>query len=186
MTTDAFPKTVAVEFDINGKSVRIGGIAKGAGMIAPNMLHATMLGFITTDIEISKEDLTDSLQKAADESFNNAVVDGDMSTNDTVYVLANAQSGVKYTDCKAEFVITSYSIHYTKLYDKAEFDGALAHVSKELAKMIVSDGEGAKKLIEATVYGAETKEDAKNRITSYNVCYTKLLRATQVLKTIPK
>ncbi|CAF30453.1 bifunctional ornithine acetyltransferase/N-acetylglutamate synthase [Methanococcus maripaludis] len=143
MTTDAFPKTVAVEFEVNGKSVRIGGIAKGAGMIAPNMLHATMLGFITTDIEISKEDLTNSLQKATDESFNNAVVDGDMSTNDTVYVLANAQSGVKYTDCKEEF------------------DHALTYVSKELAKMIVSDGEGAKKLIEATVFGAETKEDAK-------------------------
>lgn len=143
MTTDAFKKTIAVEFDVNGKTVRIGGIAKGAGMIAPNMLHATMLGFITTDIKISKDDLTNSLQNAADESFNNAVVDGDMSTNDTVFVLANGKSDVKYSECKAEF------------------DKALLYVSTELAKMIVSDGEGAKKLIEAVVKGAISKEDAK-------------------------
>ncbi|ABR53938.1 arginine biosynthesis bifunctional protein ArgJ [Methanococcus vannielii SB] len=143
MTTDAFKKTVAVEFNVGEKVVKIGGIAKGAGMIAPNMLHATMLGFITTDIEISKEELKNSLQNAADESFNNAVVDGDMSTNDTVFVLANGKSNVNYRECIEEF------------------DKALLYISTELAKMIVSDGEGAKKLIEAVLKGAATKEDAK-------------------------
>jgi len=143
MTTDAFPKTTAVEFEVNGKKVRVGGIAKGAGMIAPNMLHATMLCFITTDIEINRDELTESLQNAVDESFNSAVVDGDMSTNDTVFVLANGESGVNYKDCKETF------------------DKAIAYVCRELAKMIVSDGEGATKFMEVLVRGAKTKEDAK-------------------------
>lgn len=143
MTTDAFPKTIAVEFEVNGKKVRVGGIAKGAGMIAPNMLHATMLCFITTDIEINRDELTKSLQNAVDESFNSAVVDGDMSTNDTVFVLANGESGVNYKDCKETF------------------DRAITYVCRELAKMIVSDGEGATKFMEVLVRGAKTKEDAK-------------------------
>ncbi len=142
MTTDRFPKTIAVEFEINGKTVRIGGIAKGAGMMAPNMLHATMLCFITTDIIINHNDLTKSLQNAVDDSFNNAVVDGDMSTNDTVYILANGESGVKYSECK-------------ELFNKA-----LKYICVELAKMMVMDGEGSTKIMEVCIKGAKSKEDA--------------------------
>ncbi|AEH06493.1 bifunctional ornithine acetyltransferase/N-acetylglutamate synthase [Methanothermococcus okinawensis] len=142
MTTDRFPKTIAVEFEVNGKTVRIGGITKGAGMIAPDMLHATMLCFITTDIAINSSDLTKSLQNAVDKSFNNAVVDGDTSTNDTVFALANGESGVKYSEC-------------AELFDKA-----LTYVCTELAKMIVMDGEGSTKLMEVCVKGCASKEDA--------------------------
>lgn len=142
MTTDRFPKTVAVEFEVNGKTVRIGGVAKGAGMIAPDMLHATMLCFITTDIKINNSDLTKSLQNAVDKSFNNAVVDGDTSTNDTVFVLANGESGVKYKEC-------------AKL-----FDNALTYICTELAKMIVMDGEGSTKLMEVCVKGCVSEKDA--------------------------
>jgi glutamate N-acetyltransferase/amino-acid N-acetyltransferase len=142
MTTDRFPKTIAVEFEVNGKTVKIGGIAKGAGMIAPDMLHATMLCFITTDIKINSSDLTKSLQNAVDKSFNNAVVDGDTSTNDTVFVLANGESGVKYKEC-------------AKL-----FDNALAYICTELAKMMVMDGEGSTKLMEVCVKGCASKKDA--------------------------
>nr|WP_048055510.1 bifunctional ornithine acetyltransferase/N-acetylglutamate synthase [Methanotorris igneus] len=143
MTTDSFPKEIAVEFEVNGKKVRIGAIGKGAGMIAPNMLHATMLCFITTDIAIDREDLTRALQNAVDESFNNAVVDGDTSTNDTVFILANGESGVCYEECKEQF------------------ENALKFVCTEIAKMIVKDGEGATKFMEVVVKGAKTKEDAK-------------------------
>jgi len=142
MTTDRFPKTIAVEFEVNGKTVRIGGIAKGAGMIAPDMLHATMLCFITTDIKINHSDLTKSLQNAVDKSFNNAVVDGDTSTNDTVFVLANGESGIEYNEC-AEL-----------------FDNALTYICTELAKMMVMDGEGSTKLMEVCVKGCVSKEDA--------------------------
>ncbi|WP_457613756.1 bifunctional ornithine acetyltransferase/N-acetylglutamate synthase [Methanocaldococcus sp.] len=142
MTTDTKPKEIAVEFEVNGKVVRVGGIAKGAGMIAPNMLHATMLCFITTDIEIDKESLTNVLQRVVDKTFNNISVDGDTSTNDTVFVLANGLSGVNYNECKEEF------------------ENALLYVCRELAKMIVKDGEGATKFMEVVVKGSKTKEDA--------------------------
>jgi glutamate N-acetyltransferase/amino-acid N-acetyltransferase len=143
MTTDSFPKEIAVEFEVNGKKVRIGAIGKGAGMIAPNMLHATMLCFITTDIAIDREDLTRVLQNAIDESFNNAVVDGDTSTNDTVFILANGESEVCYEECREVF------------------EDALKFVCTEISKMIVKDGEGATKFMEVVVKGAKTKEDAK-------------------------
>ncbi len=142
MTTDRFPKTIAVEFEVNGKTVRIGGIAKGAGMIAPDMLHATMLCFITTDIKINHGDLTKSLQNAVDKSFNNAVVDGDTSTNDTVFILANGESGVEYKECSQLF------------------DNALTYICTELAKMIVMDGEGSTKLMEVYVKGCASEKDA--------------------------
>ena len=142
MTTDTKPKEIAVEFEINGKIVRVGGIAKGAGMIAPNMLHATMLCFITTDIEIDKKSLTDVLQRVVDKTFNNISVDGDTSTNDTVFILANGLSGVNYNECKEEF------------------ENALLFVCRELAKMIVKDGEGATKFMEVVVKGAKTEDDA--------------------------
>ncbi len=140
MTTDTKPKEIAVEFEINGKKVKIGGIAKGAGMIHPNM--ATMLCFITTDIIIDKENLTKILQRVVDKTFNNISVDGDTSTNDTVFILANGKSGVNYKECKEEF------------------ENALLYVCRELAKMIVKDGEGATKFVEVIVKGAKTKEDA--------------------------
>ncbi|CAB3290235.1 Glutamate N-acetyltransferase [Methanocaldococcus lauensis] len=140
MTTDTKPKEIAVEFEINGKKVRIGGIAKGAGMIHPNM--ATMLCFITTDIIIDKENLTKILHRVVDKTFNNISVDGDTSTNDTVFILANGRSGVNYEECKEEF------------------ENALLYVCRELAKMIVKDGEGATKFVEVIVKGAKTKEDA--------------------------
>ncbi len=142
MTTDRFPKTVAVEFEVNGKTVRIGGVAKGAGMIAPDMLHATMLCFITTDIGINSRDLTKVLQNAVDKSFNNSVVDGDTSTNDTVFVLANGESEVNYNECSDLF------------------DDALTYLCTELAKMMVMDGEGSTKLMEVCVKGCASKEDA--------------------------
>ncbi|MBW9221425.1 bifunctional ornithine acetyltransferase/N-acetylglutamate synthase [Methanothermococcus sp. SCGC AD-155-M21] len=142
LTTDRFPKTIAIEFQVNGKKVRIGATAKGAGMIAPNMLHATMLSFITTDIEINPNDLKNSLQKSVDISFNNTIVDGDTSTNDTVFILANGESGIKYEEC-------------SNLFDKA-----LAHICRELSKMIVMDGEGSKKIMEVLVKGCTSKEDA--------------------------
>ena len=142
MTTDAFPKICAVEFEVNGAPVRIGAVAKGAGMIAPDMLHATMLCFITTDININNNDLTKSLQNAVNESFNNAVVDGDTSTNDTVFILANGESGVNYGECNELF------------------DEALQFVCIEMAKLMVKDGEGATKLMEVNVKGAPSKEDA--------------------------
>ncbi|WP_456374147.1 bifunctional ornithine acetyltransferase/N-acetylglutamate synthase [Methanocaldococcus sp.] len=140
MTTDTKPKEIAVEFEVNGKKVRIGGIAKGAGMIHPNM--ATMLCFITTDIIIDKENLTKILKRVVDKTFNNISVDGDTSTNDTVFILANGRSGVNYEECKEEF------------------EKSLLYVCRELAKMIVKDGEGATKFVEVIVKGAKSKEDA--------------------------
>ncbi|WP_456416907.1 bifunctional ornithine acetyltransferase/N-acetylglutamate synthase [Methanocaldococcus sp.] len=140
MTTDTKPKEIAVEFEVNGKKVRIGGIAKGAGMIHPNM--ATMLCFITTDIIINKENLTKILKRVVDKTFNNISVDGDTSTNDTVFILANGRCGVNYEECKEEF------------------ENALLYVCRELAKMIVKDGEGATKFVEVIVKGAKSKEDA--------------------------
>ncbi|MBP2143506.1 glutamate N-acetyltransferase/amino-acid N-acetyltransferase [Methanococcus voltae] len=149
MTTDAFNKSVCIEITSNDKVVKIGGIAKGAGMIAPNMqkpknlLHATMLAVVTTDLEISANDIEDCLYDATEKSFNNTVVDGDTSTNDSLYLMANGESGVKYEECK-------------ELFDKA-----LSLVCQELAKMMARDGEGAGKLVEVLVKGAKTQEDAK-------------------------
>ncbi|MBW9223493.1 bifunctional ornithine acetyltransferase/N-acetylglutamate synthase [Methanothermococcus sp. SCGC AD-155-E23] len=142
LTTDRFPKTLALEFEVEGKKVRIGGTAKGAGMIAPNMLHATMLSFITTDIKIDPEELSVVLQDAVDETFNNTVVDGDTSTNDTVFILANGESGVRYEECPDLF---KEALHY---------------LCRELAKMIVMDGEGSTRMMEVVVKGCASKEDA--------------------------
>ena len=142
LTTDRFPKTLALEFEVGGRKVKIGGTAKGAGMIAPNMLHATMLSFITTDIKIDPEDLKIVLQDIVDKTFNNIVVDGDTSTNDTVFILANGESGVRYEECPELF------------------REALHHLCRELAKMIVMDGEGSTKIMEVVVKGCASKEDA--------------------------
>ncbi len=145
MTSDTYPKEVAVEFRIDEKTVRIGGIAKGAGMIDPNM--ATMLAFITTDAKIPKPDLRVALVSAVEQSFNRITVDGDMSTNDTVILLANGEA-------KNEPLVTSRKAF-------GFFQEALNYVTANLARMIVEDGEGVTKFIEVHVQGAATHGDAR-------------------------
>ena len=160
MTSDTKPKQVAVEFKLGGKTVRIGGICKGAGMIQPGMsptgarpatlphggLHATMLGFITTDAAVGKKVLQAALNEAVANSFNRITVDGDMSTNDTVLVLANGLAGNK------KFKVQSSEFRV--------FQAALNHVCLELAKKIVRDGEGVHRVVTVRVNGAKTIQDA--------------------------
>ena len=144
MTTDTFPKEAAVKFTLGGKTVTIGGVAKGSGMIAPNM--ATMLAFVTTDIALDQVLLTKALQGANNRSFNRITVDGDMSTNDMVLVLANGMArNSRVTDNSEEYQL---------------FAAALEYVLIKLAKMIAKDGEGATKLIEIMVKGAKSEEEA--------------------------
>jgi glutamate N-acetyltransferase/amino-acid N-acetyltransferase len=145
MTSDTKPKEIAVEFEVEGKTVRIGAIAKGAGMIDPNM--ATMLCFITTDAVIEKDLLAQALSVSVEQSFNRITVDGDMSTNDTVLMLANGA---------AENKTLQYNTPAFKLFQKA-----LDHVTKHLARMIVEDGEGVTKFVEVHVRGAATHTDAR-------------------------
>ncbi len=143
MTTDIFPKQVTVKFNIGGKIVTVCGIAKGAGMIAPNM--ATMLVFIFTDANIAQQALNKSLNICVSGSFNCITVDGCMSTNDTVMLLANGASGNPVISAKKGF---------------NAFVKALGIVCDELTKMIVRDAEGASKFIQIKVRGARSKEDA--------------------------
>jgi glutamate N-acetyltransferase/amino-acid N-acetyltransferase len=145
MTSDTFPKEIAVKLRIDEQTVRIGGIAKGAGMIDPNM--ATMLAFITTDANIPKPDLRVALICAVEQSFNRITVDGDMSTNDTVILLANAIAG-------NEPLVTSHKAF-------GFFQEALNYVTANLARMIVEDGEGVTKFVEVHVQGAATHGDAR-------------------------
>lgn len=145
LTTDTHPKRIAVSVKIGNKAVKIGGIAKGAGMICPNM--ATMLSFLTTDANIELKALRDSLEEAVENSFNAITVDGDMSTNDTVLVLANGLAG------------NSLIRSGTKEYKI--FSDALNRVTSYLAKEMVKDAEGATKLIEIQVKGARSSDDAK-------------------------
>ena len=145
MTSDTFAKEVAVEFNIDGHRVRIGGIAKGAGMIDPNM--ATMLCFITTDAVIGKKELQKAISIAVEQSFNRITVDGDMSTNDTVLALANSLSGHKPLK-------TGQPVF--KLFQEA-----LNYVTCNLARMMVEDGEGVTKFVEVRVQNAATYQDAR-------------------------
>ena len=160
MTSDTKPKQIAVEFKLGGKTVRIGGMCKGAGMIQPGMsptgarpatlphggLHATMLGFITTDAVIDAKVLQAALNESVAHSFNRITVDGDMSTNDTVLVLANELAGNKKFGVRSsEFGV---------------FQAALNHVCLELAKKIVRDGEGVHRVVTVRVNGAKTIQDA--------------------------
>jgi glutamate N-acetyltransferase / amino-acid N-acetyltransferase len=145
MTTDTFKKELAVQVSIDGTVVTIGGMAKGSGMIAPNM--ATMLTFVTTDANITKELLTYSLKRAADKSFNRITVDGDTSTNDMVLILANGMAGNKELNDPT-----------TMWFEK--FYAALEYLMVRLSKMIVLDGEGATKFIEIEVTGAPTEDAA--------------------------
>ena len=144
-TTDTFTKEYAVEIMLGGVPVRIGGIAKGSGMIAPNM--ATMLAFITTDASISHSLLSKSLRRTTETSFNRITVDGDTSTNDMVLVLANR----KATNAPLKENTSDYRLFYK----------SLEHVMIVLSKMIVGDGEGATKFVEVTVSGAKSREDAE-------------------------
>ena len=144
MTTDSYPKMHFITKQINGKDVSIAGVAKGAGMISPNM--ATMLSYIMTDAAINSKMLAHALKVATDVSFNCITVDGDMSTNDTVIALASGASGADIVEGETGHL---------------EFISMLKELMIELAKMIVRDGEGATKLIEVKIKGADTKEDAK-------------------------
>jgi glutamate N-acetyltransferase/amino-acid N-acetyltransferase len=144
MTTDTRPKEIAVEAPVDGKTVRIGGICKGSGMIAPNM--ATMLAFITTDADVWPEVLASSLRRAAEGTFNCVTVDGDCSTNDTLVVLANGASGVR---------VPPQSPAHAAFYD------GLLYVCTHLAKELARDGEGATKLVEVRVRGARTRAQAR-------------------------
>lgn len=145
MTTDTRAKSIAVEVEIGGELVRIGGMCKGSGMIAPNV--ATMLTFITTDAKITPRALRLCLERSADLSFNCVTVDGDMSTNDSVFVLANGAAENSIID-----------VSYPEL---EEFQAALDTVTTHLAREMARDGEGATKLVEIRVNGAVSVEDAK-------------------------
>jgi len=160
MTSDSRPKQIAIEFKLGGEKIRIGGICKGAGMIQPGMsptgarpatlahggLHATMLCFITMDVAIDAKILQTTLKEAVANSFNRITVDGDMSTNDTVLVLANGLAeNKKFGVRSSEFGV---------------FQAGLNYVCLELAKKIVRDGEGVHRIVTVRVNGAKTIQDA--------------------------
>ena len=155
MTSDTRAKEIAVEFKLGDQTVRIGGIGKGAGMIQPGMsptgarpasapLHATMLAYLTTDAKADARTLRTCLREAVASSFNCITVDGDMSTNDTVLILANGLAGNKKLSAR----------------DLKIFQAALNHVCLELAKMMVRDGEGITRMVTVRVKGAKTQKDA--------------------------
>lgn len=159
MTTDTFPKECAVEVTLtNGEKVRIAGITKGSGMIAPNM--GTMLSFIVTDAVIPYNEINKALKKSADISFNMIVVDGDESTNDTCLMMANGASGVE--------VVRDGEMD-------SNFQEALNYLCIDLAKKMARDGEGATKFIEANVYGAKTLDDA--RLASKSIISSSLFKS---------
>jgi len=144
ITTDTHPKTAGAEVEIGGKTVRLGGAAKGAGMIHPNM--ATLLSFVTTDAAVEPGFLQKALERAGADSFNMITVDGDTSTNDTLVVLANGAAGNPIIEGDA---------------DGDAFVAALTYVCGELAKAIVADGEGATHLLRVDVRGAASDADAR-------------------------
>ena len=144
MTTDTVKKQIAFEFDVGGVSCRIGGMAKGSGMIHPNM--ATMLVFVTTDCAISPEMLQKALSADVKKSFNMVSIDGDTSTNDMVTVLANGLAGNRAITAEGE--------------DYQAFCAALAAVTRALCRMIAMDGEGATRMIECVVSDAQSEEIA--------------------------
>lgn len=160
MTTDTVVKEIAFEFEVDGKKCRIGGIAKGSGMIHPNM--ATMLVFVTSDAAITKDALQYAVSEDVKDSFNMVSVDGDTSTNDMCCVMANGMAGNKVIDDinSAEF---------------KEFQKALFAVTSYLCKMIAKDGEGASKLLEVKVSGAADVATAK--IVAKSVACSSLLKA---------
>ena len=146
MTTDTHPKSVAVEIVIEGKPVRIGGIAKGSGMIAPNM--ATMLSYLTTDVCITSDTLQTALTQVVDESYNLLTVDTDRSTNDTVILLSTSKA-------ENRVIRQPDGTNYGSFYE------GLRQVSIELVKMLARDGEGATKLVEVVIQNAKNRDDAE-------------------------
>ena len=150
MTTDTKKKEFALEITLGDSSVTIGGACKGVGMLYPNMKtdkHATMLAFIATDASISKRMLEESLDEAILNSFNMVSVDGDMSTNDSCFIMANGLAGNKRISNKGS--------------DYKKFTAALKYVTSEMAKMLAGDGEGATRLVEIEVKGAKSVDDAR-------------------------
>ena len=154
LTTDLVEKSYFTSIDVGGKTVNLTGIAKGSGMIRPDM--ATMLSFIVSDISASSEELQDCLTNAVNQSFNRITVDGDTSTNDACTLSATNQSGVQLSQCKDEF------------------QKALNLVSKQLAHMIVKDGEGATKFVEIKIEGLESSEDCLE--VAYTVAHSPLVK----------
>ena len=145
MTTDTINKEIAVTFTLDGKTVTLGGMSKGSGMIHPNM--CTMLGFLTTDIAIEKKLLQEALSEVVKDTFNMITVDGDTSTNDTLLIMANGLA--------ENTVIKEKNEDYNLFYD------ALFYVCRFLARTMAGDGEGATKLFEAKVVNAKSKDDAR-------------------------
>ena len=144
MTTDTRPKEVIVPFTVSGVPCRVGGMAKGAGMIAPNM--ATMLAFFTTDAAVEPGLLRRTLAEAVGESLNRITVDGDTSTNDCAVVLASGAAGARPVEREGA--------------DQAAFQGALTEAARQLARMLVRDGEGVTRIAEVRVEGARTAAEA--------------------------
>ncbi|TDR32582.1 bifunctional glutamate N-acetyltransferase/amino-acid acetyltransferase ArgJ [Hydromonas duriensis] len=157
MTTDTLPKAVSKQIQIQGKTITLTGISKGAGMIKPNM--ATMLGYIATDAGIAQADLDDLTKTIADRSFNSITIDGDTSTNDSFIIMATHQSGVTLTQGTADYTA---------------FANTLQQVATELAQLIVRDGEGATKFMSIVVERAENDNEAK-RI-AYSVAHSPLVK----------
>ena len=159
MTTDTVPKTHAVEFDLGGVPVRVGGMAKGSGMIHPNM--ATMLSFVTTDAVVAPGWVGSIVKQVADRSFNQVTVDGDSSTNDTFLILANGAAG------NPEVVQGTP--------EAAALEAAILEVARELARSIARDGEGATKLMTVRVSGAP--DDQQARLAARSVASSNLVKA---------
>ena len=154
LTTDLVEKSCSILFDINGNSVTLTAVAKGSGMIRPDM--ATMLSFIVSDIGASKKELQDCLNIAVDQSFNRITVDGDTSTNDACTLSATNQSGVQLSDCLKDFQL------------------ALNELTKVLSNMIVRDGEGATKFVEIRASGLDRNEDCLE--VAYTVAHSPLVK----------
>ncbi|HZK54759.1 MAG TPA: bifunctional glutamate N-acetyltransferase/amino-acid acetyltransferase ArgJ [Desulfosporosinus sp.] len=155
MTTDTIVKERACELSCEGGMITLGGMAKGSGMIHPNM--GTMLGFLTTDANIAAEELQRILREAVDESFNMVTVDGDTSTNDMVLLLANGASGMTLSG-----------------EDLINFENMVKTICVQLAQDIARDGEGASKFVEVTVSGAKSKDDARK--ISKSICGSSLVK----------
>jgi glutamate N-acetyltransferase/amino-acid N-acetyltransferase len=154
LTTDLVEKSHSISFEVDGKIVTLTGIAKGSGMIRPDM--ATMLSFIFTDMGASQQELQDCLSLSVNQSFNRITVDGDTSTNDACTLSATNQSGVQLRDCLKDFQI------------------ALNELTKTLAHMIVRDGEGATKFVEIRTSGLDTDEDCLE--VAYTVAHSPLVK----------
>ncbi|AXE61873.1 bifunctional glutamate N-acetyltransferase/amino-acid acetyltransferase ArgJ [Candidatus Thioglobus sp. NP1] len=154
LTTDLTEKSCSIKFNVNGTDVILSGVAKGSGMIRPDM--ATMLSFIVSDISASKKDLQDCLNISVEQSFNRITVDGDTSTNDACTLSATSQSNVHISDCKDQF------------------QNALNQLTKKLAQMIIKDGEGATKFVEVNVAGLDSFEDCLE--VAYTVAHSPLVK----------